>query len=128
MISHPDPEKLNRQALKLLSALAANDNVENYIVTRGSCPLIVSVINRFKGSESVVAAGFSCISALTLRSSSNAGVFYDCGAPIVMLDAMKQFPKSHKTLRHACRAIRNMAVKNRAESREFVAYGVATAC
>ncbi|CAD6201268.1 GSCOCG00000069001-RA-CDS [Cotesia congregata] len=124
MINHADSEKLNGQALKLLSALAGNDNVKSHIVTCGSCPLIVSAISRFKSSESVVAAGFSCISALTLRSSSNAGVFYDCGAPIVMLDAIKQFPKSHKTLRHACRAIRNMAVKNRAESREFVAYGV----
>ncbi|KAG8040585.1 hypothetical protein G9C98_002581 [Cotesia typhae] len=71
MINHPDTEKLNRRALKLLSALAGNDNVENHIVTCGSCPLIVSAISRFKGSESVIAAGFSCISALTLRSSSN---------------------------------------------------------
>ncbi|XP_008554566.1 armadillo repeat-containing protein 6 homolog [Microplitis demolitor] len=124
MINHADTEKLNGQALKLLSALAGNDNVKSHIVTCGSCPLIVSAISRFKSSESVVAAGFSCISALTLRSSSNAGVFYDCGAPVVILDAMKQFPKSQKTLRHACRSIRNMAVKNRAESREFLAYGV----
>ncbi|KAK0168565.1 hypothetical protein PV327_002350 [Microctonus hyperodae] len=124
MINHPDTEKLNWQALKLLKALAGNDNVKAHIVTSGSAPLIVSAISRFKSSESVVAAGFSCITALTLKSSSNAGVFYDCGAPCIIIDAMKQFPKSENVIRQACQAIRNMAVRNNAESREFVAYGI----
>ncbi|XP_034949211.1 armadillo repeat-containing protein 6 homolog [Chelonus insularis] len=124
MINHPDAEKLNWQALKLLSSLAGNDKVKAHIVTCGSAPLIISAISRFKSSESVVTAGFACISALTLRSSSNSGVFFDCGAPVVMIDAMKQFPKSQNIIRTAARAIRNMTVKNKAEAREFVAYGV----
>lgn len=48
MINHPDTEKLNWQALKLLKALAGNDNVKAHIVTCGSAPLIVSAIGRFK--------------------------------------------------------------------------------
>ncbi|XP_015109574.1 armadillo repeat-containing protein 6 homolog [Diachasma alloeum] len=123
MINHPDTEKLNWQALKLLKALAGNDNVKAHIVTCGSAPLIVSSIGRFKSSESVASAALSCISALTLRSSSNAGVFYDCGAPSVIIDAMKEFPKSLTVLRQASWAIRNMSVRNKAESREFVSYG-----
>ena len=48
MIDHPEVEKLNWQALKLLKALAGNDNVKSHIVTSGSAPLIVSVITRLR--------------------------------------------------------------------------------
>lgn len=48
MTDHPDSEKLNWQALKLLKALAGNDNVKSHIVTSGCAPLIVSVISRMK--------------------------------------------------------------------------------
>lgn len=71
-----------------------------------------------------MAAGFACISALTLKSPSNAGVFYDCGASAVIVDAMKQYPKSVNVLKQAAWAIRNMSVRNRMESREFVTHGV----
>lgn len=50
IINYPDSEKLNWQALKLLKALAGNDNVKSHIVTVGGAPLIVSVIIRFKVS------------------------------------------------------------------------------
>jgi len=71
-----------------------------------------------------VAAGLSCISALTLRSPSNAGVFYDCGAAQVIVDAMKAYPNSVNVLKQAAWAIRNMSVRNKSESKEFLAYGV----
>lgn len=51
MIDYPDSEKLNWQALKLLKALAGNDNVKSHIVTSGCGPLIVSVISRLKVSS-----------------------------------------------------------------------------
>ncbi|KAK2587120.1 hypothetical protein KPH14_002882 [Odynerus spinipes] len=124
IINYPDSEKLNWQSLKLLKALAGNDDVKSHIVTAGSAPLIVSVISRFKTSESIVAAGLACISALTLRSSSNAGVFYDCGAPHIIVDAMKSYSKSVNVLMHACWTIRNMSVRNKSECKEFIAYGV----
>lgn len=50
MIDHPDVEKLNVQSLKLMKALAGNDNVKARIVTAGSAPLIVSAISRLKVS------------------------------------------------------------------------------
>lgn len=50
MIDYPDSKKLNCQSLKLLKALAGNDNVKSDIVTSGSAPLIVSAINRFQVS------------------------------------------------------------------------------
>lgn len=120
IINYPDSEKLNWQALKLLKALAGNDDVKSHIVTAGSAPLIVSVISRFKKSESIVAAGLGCISALTLRSSSNAGVFYDCGAPNIIIDCMKSYPKSVNVLMHACWTIRNMSVRNKSECKQFI--------
>ena len=58
-------------------------------------------------SECVVTAGLACISALTLRCPSNAGVFYDCGAPLII-----------------AWAIRNMSVRNKAECSEFITHGV----
>ncbi|XP_024935799.1 armadillo repeat-containing protein 6 homolog [Cephus cinctus] len=124
MVDHPDTEKLNWQALKLLKALAGNDYVKSHIVTSGGAPLIVSVISRFKGSETVVSSGLACISALTLRSPSNAGVFYDCGASTVIIDSIKTYPKSINVLKQACWAIRNMSVRNNMESQEFVQQGV----
>lgn len=48
MTDYPDSEKLNWQALKLLKALAGNDNVKSHIVTSGCAPLIVSAISRMK--------------------------------------------------------------------------------
>lgn len=69
-------------------------------------------------------AGLGCISALSLRSTSNAGVFYDCGAPQVIVDAMKAYSKNVNVLRQACWVIRNMSVRNKSESMEFVAYGI----
>ncbi|XP_051174994.1 armadillo repeat-containing protein 6 homolog [Leptopilina boulardi] len=124
MIDHPDVEKLNWQALKLLKALAGNDNVKSRIVTSGSAPLIVSVISRLKNSETVVSAGLACISALSLRSPSNAGVFFDCGAPMVIIDAMKAYPKSFNVQQNGSWAIRNMSVRNSMEAKEFIAHGV----
>lgn len=124
MIDYPDSEKLNWQALKLLKALAGNDNVKSHIVTSGCGPLIVSVISRLKESECVVTAGLACISALTLRCPSNAGVFYDCGAPLIIIDAMKAYSKSVNVLKQAAWAIRNMSVRNKAECSEFITHGV----
>lgn len=69
-------------------------------------------------------AGLACISALTLRCSSNAGVFYDCGAPLIIIDAMKAYPKSVSVLKQAAWAIRNMSVRNKAECSEFITHGV----
>lgn len=48
MVDYPDSEKLNWQALKLLKALAGNDNVKFDIVTSGCGPLVVSAISRLK--------------------------------------------------------------------------------
>ncbi|XP_076667885.1 armadillo repeat-containing protein 6 homolog [Andrena cerasifolii] len=124
MIDYPDSEKLNWQALKLLKALAGNDDVKSHVVTSGCGPLIVSAISRMKESECVVTAGLACISALTLRCPSNAGVFYDCGAPLVIIDAMKAYNKSVNVLKQAAWAVRNMSVRNKAECNEFVAYGI----
>ncbi|XP_047364774.1 armadillo repeat-containing protein 6 homolog [Vespa velutina] len=124
IINYPDSEKLNWQALKLLKALAGNDNVKSHIVTAGGAPLIVSVISRFKKFEGIVVAGLACISALTLRSSSNAGVFYDCGAPRIIIDCMKSYLKNLNVIKQAAWAIRNMSVRNKLECKEFIAYGV----
>lgn len=69
-------------------------------------------------------AGLGCMAALTLRSPSNAGVFYDCGAPPVIVDVIKSYPKSVKVLKNASWVIRNMSVRNKIESQEFIALGV----
>jgi len=52
MTKHPSSEKLNWQALKLLKALAGNDNVKSHIVTSGCAPLIVCLMNRMNVSSS----------------------------------------------------------------------------
>ncbi|KAJ8675648.1 hypothetical protein QAD02_011434 [Eretmocerus hayati] len=121
---YPEVEKINWQALKLLKNLAGNDDVKAHIVTSGISPLIIYAIKRLKSSEAVVTAGLACISALTLKSPSNAGVFYDCGAVSVIIDAIKTYPKSANVIQQASWAIRNMSVRNNQEAREFIAYGI----
>lgn len=69
-------------------------------------------------------AGLGCLSALCLRNSSNAGVFYDCGAANTIIDAMKAYPDNVSVLKQACWAIRNMSVRNKTEAKEFVANGI----
>ncbi|XP_014229097.1 armadillo repeat-containing protein 6 homolog [Trichogramma pretiosum] len=122
--NYPEEEKLNWQALKLIKSLAGNDDVKAHIVTSGIAPLIIYAISRLKSSEYIVTAGLACISALTLKSPSNAGVFYDCGAVTIIIDAIKSHPKSSGVIQQASWAIRNMSVRNKNESREFVAYGI----
>lgn len=77
-----------------------------------------------QNSETVVTAGLACISALSLRSPSNAGVFFDCGAPMVIVDTMKAYPKSTSVLQQGSWAIRNMSVRNSMESKEFIVHGI----
>lgn len=72
----------------------------------------------------MVSAGLACISALSLRSPSNAGVFFDCGAPLVIIDAMKAYPKSANVQQQGSWAIRNMSIRNAMEAKEFIAHGV----
>lgn len=66
----------------------------------------------------------ACISALTLRSPSNAGVFYDCGGPLVIVDTIKTHPNSVNVIRQASWAVRNMSVRNQTESKEFLTHGI----
>lgn len=71
-----------------------------------------------------MAAGFACISALTLKSPTNAGMFYDCGAPGVIVDAMKKYSTSKSVIKLAAWTVRNMSVRNKMESRAFISYGI----
>lgn len=48
MTNFTDEEKINCQALKLIKALAGNDDVKAHIITSGSAPLIVSAISRLR--------------------------------------------------------------------------------
>lgn len=59
-----------------------------------------------------------------MKSPSNAGVFYDCGAVSIIVDAIKTYPKSANVIQQASWAIRNMSVRNTHESRAFIAYGI----
>lgn len=59
-----------------------------------------------------------------MKSPSNAGVFYDCGAVSIIIDSIKAYPNSSNVIQQACWAVRNMSVRNTHESREFVAYGI----
>ncbi|XP_011498450.1 PREDICTED: armadillo repeat-containing protein 6 homolog [Ceratosolen solmsi marchali] len=120
----PEVEKINWQALKLLKSLAGNDDVKAHIITSGIAPLIIYAISRLRSSEAVVTAGLACISALTLKSPSNAGVFYDCGAVSIIIDAIKAYLKCANVIQQASWAVRNMSVRNTYESKEFIAYGI----
>lgn len=51
MVEYPDSVKINREALKLLKALAGNDKVKVHIIQNGAAVIIEATLNKFKVRE-----------------------------------------------------------------------------
>ncbi|KAK7790314.1 hypothetical protein R5R35_010302 [Gryllus longicercus] len=106
-------ERISRQGLKLLKALAGNDKARVEIVKAGAAPLVVSSMFRHQDSPQLTACGNACIAALTLRSAANSKAFCEVDAPLAILDGMRKHIQIVNVQKQGCRAIRNMVSRCR---------------
>ncbi|ALC42583.1 CG5721 [Drosophila busckii] len=117
-------ERLNREALKLLRAMAGHDAVKAHIIQQGVAPIIKELLETHQQNENVVAAAFACITTLTLRVKEHSAAFFDTGIAEVMAEALRAHPK-HKTVqRNGAWAIRNMVSRSRNQCETWLSFGI----
>uniref|UniRef100_A0A1A9W848 Armadillo repeat-containing protein 6 homolog n=1 Tax=Glossina brevipalpis TaxID=37001 RepID=A0A1A9W848_9MUSC len=124
MANNLNSVRLNREALKLLRALAGNDTVKNHIVQEGVAPLLKEILQTHTSNENVVTAALACISTLTLRVKENSKSFFDTGIAETIVEAMRAHPR-HKTVqRNGAWAVRNMVSRSREQCDIWLSYGI----
>uniref|UniRef100_T1GDR3 Armadillo repeat-containing protein 8 n=1 Tax=Megaselia scalaris TaxID=36166 RepID=T1GDR3_MEGSC len=124
MKKHPDHPKLNKEALKLLRALAGNDTTKVHIVQKGAAPIVQNILVIHKENEQVAGTALACISTLTLRVKDNSTAFFETGVAENIADVMTLHPKSKVVQRNAAWAIRNMVSRSRDQCDSFLSHGV----
>lgn len=123
MIDFEDKEKIMKQCLKLLKALAGNDECKNHIVRDGLVPLIIKGITKNIGSPQNCINGLACIAAITLRSPENSKVFFEANAPDIIIEVMKKYPDNMNIQKNGSWAIRNMVSRSRYQTKKFLDLG-----
>ncbi|KAH8415781.1 hypothetical protein KR222_000883 [Zaprionus bogoriensis] len=117
-------ERLNREALKLLRALAGHDAVKAHIVQQGVAPIIKELLELHQRNENVVAAALACITTLTLRVKEHSAAFFATGIAEVIVEALRSHPKHKIVQRNGAWAIRNMVSRSRDQCETWLHYGV----
>lgn len=122
---HADSIKVNKEALKLLKALAGNDTVKVQIIEQGAAPLIELSLNRFKSNENFVKIALGCVSTLALRVKENSKALFEAGIAETICDTLKLHPKSLAVQRNGAWSIRNMVSRSRDQCDTFLANVIA---
>uniref|UniRef100_A0A1I8NQK3 Armadillo repeat-containing protein 6 homolog n=1 Tax=Stomoxys calcitrans TaxID=35570 RepID=A0A1I8NQK3_STOCA len=116
--------RLNREALKLLRALAGHDAVKSHIVQGGVAPILKEVLHTHMANDAVVSAALACISTLTLRVKDNSKTLFDTGIAETIVESIRRHPKSKIVQRNGAWAIRNMVSRSREQCDTWLSYGV----
>ncbi|XP_059478671.1 armadillo repeat-containing protein 6 homolog [Neocloeon triangulifer] len=120
MITYMDDEKINRQAIKLLKALAGSDAVKAKIVQADAIPLLISAIGRHQSSQQLFLIGVLAIAAISLRSPANSEVLCNFGVAELITQGMKEHLQNVEIQRNCALAVRNIVSRNRELCKEFV--------
>lgn len=121
MVQYPESQKINKEALKLLKALAGNDTVKAQIIEQGAAPLIDMCLNNFKTNENFAKIALGCISTLALRDMGNSKALYEAGLAETICDTLKLHPKNMIIQRNGAWSIRNMVSRAREQCDTFLA-------
>ncbi|KAH8261523.1 hypothetical protein KR044_010577 [Drosophila immigrans] len=124
MREHLDEERLNREALKLLRALAGHDAVKAHIVQQGVAPIIKELLETHQANENIVSAALACITTLTLRIQEHSAAFFETGIAEVIVEALRRHPKHKIVQRNGAWAIRNMVSRSRNQCESWLSFGV----
>jgi len=119
-----DEVRLNREALKLLRALAGHDSVKAHIVQQGVAPIIKQLLETHQSNENIVAAALACVTTLTLRVQEHSAAFFDTGIAEVIVEAIRAHPKHKVVQRNGAWAIRNMVSRSRNQCETWISFGV----
>lgn len=117
-------ERLNREALKLLRALAGHDAVKAHIVQQGVAPIIKDMLETHQSNENIVSAALACITTLTLRVKEHSSAFFETGIAEVIVEAIRTNPKHKYVQRNGAWAIRNMVSRSREQCETWLSFGV----
>lgn len=117
-------ERLNREALKLLRAMAGHDTVKAHIVQQGVAPILKELLDMHQDNENVIAAALACISTLTLRVKEHSATLFETGIAEVMVEALRRHPKHKIVQRNGAWAIRNMVSRSRNQCETWLSFGV----
>ncbi|KAL7737274.1 hypothetical protein ACLKA6_012897 [Drosophila palustris] len=123
MKDHLTEERLNREALKLLRALAGHDAVKSHIVQQGVAPIIKDILETHQSNENIVSAALACITTLTLRVKEHSTAFFETGIAEVMVEALRTHPKHKYVQRNGAWAIRNMVSRSREQCDTWLSFG-----
>lgn len=124
MIEYPESMKVNREALKLLKALAGNDKVKIHMVQNGAASIIESALSRFKSNDTIAKAALACVSVVALRVKENATALFETGIAETIVETMKIHKTNKVVIRNAAWAIRNMVSRAKEQCEAFVNHGV----
>lgn len=117
-------DRLNREALKLLRAMAGHDTVKAHIVQQGVAPILKELLETHQDNENVISAALACISTLTLRVKEHSSVLFETGIAEVMVEAIRKHPKHKIVQRNGAWAIRNMVSRSRNQCETWLSFGV----
>lgn len=123
LITFCKSDRVVRQCLKLLKALAGNDESKHLIISGGTGPNIVAALALHTTSAQTCVFGLGCIAALALRSQDNSKVLFDAGAAQCMVAIMKAHLYNEEVQKHASWAIRNMVSRSKNQCDTFLQLG-----
>ncbi|XP_030386931.1 armadillo repeat-containing protein 6 homolog [Scaptodrosophila lebanonensis] len=123
MTRNVDVVRLNREALKLLRAMAGHDTVKAHIVQQGAAPIIKEVLENNLSNETIVSAALACITTLTLRVKEHSTAFFETGIAEIMVEALRAHTKHKLVQRNGAWAIRNMVSRSRNQCETWLTYG-----
>ncbi|EDW85765.1 uncharacterized protein Dwil_GK23243 [Drosophila willistoni] len=124
MSTNLEQVRLNREALKLLRALAGHDAVKAHIVQQGVAPIIKQLLENHLNNETIVSAALACITTLTLRVKEHSAAFFDTGIAEIIVESLRSHPKNKIVQRNGAWAIRNMVSRSRNQSESWLSYGI----
>uniref|UniRef100_A0A1B0AGX4 Armadillo repeat-containing protein 6 homolog n=1 Tax=Glossina pallidipes TaxID=7398 RepID=A0A1B0AGX4_GLOPL len=116
--------RLNREALKLLRALAGHDTVKNRIVQEGGATLLKELLQIHISNEQVVSAALACISTLTLRVKENSKIFFETGIAEIIVETLRTHPENKIVQRNGAWAVRNMVSRSREQCNIWLSFGI----
>ncbi|KAI4466897.1 hypothetical protein MML48_2g00018927 [Holotrichia oblita] len=120
MNNFQDNDKIVKQCLKVLKALAGNDECKTHIIQRGIAPDIVMLMQQHQKTAQTIIFGLACIAALSLRSPDNSKALFEAGAPDIIIHVMRIHPDNESLQKNGSWAIRNMVSRSRYQSQKFL--------
>ncbi|XP_041972053.1 armadillo repeat-containing protein 6 homolog [Aricia agestis] len=115
---------VTQQAVKLIIALAGNDDVKRQLVKSGIVPIVVSLLSRHTSNPTAAALILKCIAALSLREPEHSKQFLENGVAEAVVECLKVHQNNANVQKNGCWAIRNMVARCKEHNSKFHELGI----